>query len=101
MLEGLDNRSSLRPAVEQQVLRTVRQRVLDASFQILPFAIAKMIEAVGAGRGAYIIAIGKGFVVYPGTESTDLMVISRVAILFCTAIVCAMDWPAGKGLSKG
>ena len=48
MLEGLDNRSSLRPAVEDQVVRTVRERVLDASFQILPLGIATMIEAVGA-----------------------------------------------------
>jgi hypothetical protein len=47
------------------------------------------------------VASGGTIVIYPGTESTDLIVISRVAILFCAAIVCAMDWPAGKGLSKG
>src|SRR5438876_158107 len=51
MLEGLDNRSSLRPAVEDQVVRTVGERVLDASFQILPLGIATMIEIVGAGWG--------------------------------------------------
>src|SRR5579863_1855307 len=57
MLESLDNRSSLRPAVEEQVLRTVRQCVLDTGFKVLPFSIAEMVEAVRAGRGAYIIAI--------------------------------------------
>ena len=47
------------------------------------------------------VASGGTIVIYPGTEFTDLIVISRVTILFCAAIVCAMDWPAGNGLSNG
>ena len=38
---------------------------------------------------------------YPGTASTNLIVISRAAILFCAAIVCAIVWPAGNGKLKG
>src|SRR5450432_1028811 len=60
MLESLDNSSPLRPPIEDQVLRTMRQRILDSGFQVLPLGIAKMIKAVGTGRGAYIIAIGNG-----------------------------------------
>jgi len=47
------------------------------------------------------VASGGTIVIYPGTEFTDLIVISRATILFGAAIVCAMDWPAGNGLSKG
>ena len=38
----------------------MRERVLDTHFQILPLGITKVFEAVGAGRGAEIIAIGNG-----------------------------------------
>src|SRR6266571_1832896 len=58
MHKDFDHGTTLRPAIEHKMLRTMSERVLDGGLQILPLAIAQVIRAIGTVRGTYIVAIG-------------------------------------------
>ena len=57
--EVLDHEAPHGPAIQYDILPTMRQRVAHPSLDILPFRVSKVIEVIGTPRRTSVVAIGQ------------------------------------------